>query len=325
MSQNKPPAGIVAELISLLKNITADGLMTEEQITEVDGWLAARPDCNLPQLELLRATSAALRAGGPISKEGRAAFHRAVERILPPEARKHSKTVRAARELAEQAKQKEARTNEQTAKRDAKEKARADAAAYRERNRVVYHTNFMVRGVSHENRQFTIQSHLKPDQIVYLVREPTNQYDRCAIQILIRQAGRSYDIGYVPRENTPTLAPLLDRPHKYIATCTKILAGELPVPIIDLKVYGPDADFEQEPAESVVPANRLAWTSHTWSELKASAQENTPPAPAVPERPMVSRTTSARRTEQRRVAPRLLLFWIGVCVLIMLLVLALRS
>ena len=105
----KKPVGIVTELVPLLKNITADGLMTDERITEVDAWLAAYPDCSLPPLELLRATSAAIRAEGPFPKKGGRHFHKAVEQVLPPEDRKHSKAVRKAHELADQAKQKEDR------------------------------------------------------------------------------------------------------------------------------------------------------------------------------------------------------------------------
>jgi hypothetical protein len=148
----KKPAGIVAELVSLLKTITADGQMTEERIAQVDSWLAARPECSLAPLELLRATSAAIRANGPISKEGSTAFHRAVEQVLPPDERRHSKAVRKARELADQAKQKEERIAELAARRAAKEKARADAAGARERNRVVFRSNFLAAGTSHDNR-----------------------------------------------------------------------------------------------------------------------------------------------------------------------------
>ena len=82
MSRTKPPVGIVAELVSLLKTVTADGLMTDERIAEVDAWLAAHTDCSLPALELLRATSTAIRADGAISKEGRKAFHKGVEQAL---------------------------------------------------------------------------------------------------------------------------------------------------------------------------------------------------------------------------------------------------
>jgi hypothetical protein len=40
----------------------------------------------------------------------------------------------------------------------------------------------------------------------------------------------------------------MDKPHKYIAECTKILAGEPGVPIVDVALYGPNADIEAYPA-----------------------------------------------------------------------------
>src|ERR1039458_7669110 len=172
----KKPVGIVAELVSILKAITADGQMTDERIAQVDAWLAAHPECSLAPLELLRATSVAIRANGPISKEGSTAFHKAVERVLPPDERRHSKAVRKARELADEAKKKTERTAQLAAKRAAKEKARADAAAARERNRAVFRSNFLAAGTSHGNRCSAIRSHLQEDQAVLLKREPHNAY-----------------------------------------------------------------------------------------------------------------------------------------------------
>jgi hypothetical protein len=244
----RKPAGIVAELVSLLKTITADGQMTDEQIAQVDAWLAVHPDSGLPPLELLRATSAAIRDHGLISKEGRKAFHKAVEKLLPTEDRRHSKTVRAARELADAARHKEERATAQVEKRAAKEKLRADAGETRERNRALYRANFPVSGTRHGNRRAIIKSFLQPGQPLNLVREPGNPDDRWAVRILVPHGGRADDIGYVPREIASILGPLMDKPHKYIAECTKILAGEPGVPIVDVALYGPNADIEAYPA-----------------------------------------------------------------------------
>ena len=204
-------------------------------------------------------------------------------------------------------------------KRAAKEKLRADAAEARERNRVVYRSNFLASGTSHENRCSAIRSHLKEDQAVILKREPHNEYDRCAIKIFAEHSGRLYDVGYVPREITPTLAPLMDRPHKYIATCTKILESDRLIPVIDLVLYGPNADFDQEAIEPPAIVTRKA--SRTWAELEAAQVgmhvhtadkvEESPPT-AQPDPPNYG----------HNFAPALL--WIGIVVLIVLLGIALR-
>lgn len=314
----KKPVGIVAELASLLKPITADGQMTEEQIIQVEAWLAAHPDCNPPALELLRATSAAIRSNGLVSKEGRKAFHKAVEQVLPPEDRRHSKTVRRARELADEAKQKEERTAELAAKRAAKEKARADAAAARERNRVVYRSNFLAAGTSHDNRCSAIRSHLKEDQAVVLKREPHNAYDRFAIKIFAQHSGRLYDVGYVPREITPTLAPLMDLPHKYIATCTKILENDRLIPVIDLVLYGPNADFDKP---IVSPAVVTSQAGRTCAELEAAMQG----MPTVRTPCEIDERLPTAQPDAHH-GPNVLavLLWVGVGVLVVLLGIALR-
>ena len=311
----RKPVGIVAELVSLLRTITADGQMTDERIAQVDAWLAVHPNCSLPPLELLRATSVAIRANGPVSREGKKAFHKAVEQILPPEDRRHSKTVRKARELADQAKQKEERVREQSTKRAAKAKARADAVATRERNRVVYRSNFLASGTSYNNRCSTIRSHLKEDQAVVLMREPHNEYDRCAIKIFAQRSGGLYDVGYVPREITPTLAPLMDQPHKYIATCTKILENDRLIPVIDLVLYGPDSDLGQpkfELSKPVIPT----WT---WAEMGAAAQLTIQTQPS-PSRQINGPSPHAQdQRQQHKLNVKPILLWVVLTVLIVIL------
>jgi hypothetical protein len=316
----KKPVGIVAELVSILKTIAADGQMTDERIAQVDAWLAAHPDCSLAPLELLRATSAAIRANGPISKEGSTAFHKAVEQALPPDERRQSKAVRKARELADEAKQKEERTAELATKRAAKEKARADAAAARERNRVLYRSNFLAAGTSHDNRCSAIRSHLKEDQAVVLKREPHNAYDRFAIKIFAQHSGRLYDVGYVPREITSTLAPLMDRPHRLIATCTKILENDRLIPIIDLVLYGPDADFNQAAIEPTAIASGKA--NLTWAQIEAEVPAKTE-GPVDTPPPVLNRAPVAQSQDQR-ITFRDALLWLGITIAIVLLGIALK-
>jgi hypothetical protein len=110
---------------------------------------------------------------------------------------------------------------------------------------------------------------LKEDQAVVLKREPRNAYDRFAIKIFAQHSGRLYDVGYVPREITPTLAPLMDLPHKYIATCTKILENDRLIPVIDLVLYGPNADFDKPIVSPVIVTSQA---SRTCAELEAAMQ-----------------------------------------------------
>jgi hypothetical protein len=318
----KKPVGAVAELASLLKSITVDGQITDEEIAHIDEWLAAHPDCVLAPLELLRATSAAIRANGPISKEGRKAFHKAVEQVLPPDERRHSKAVRKARELTEQAKQKEERTTELAEKRAAKEKARADAAANRERNRPLFQANFPVRGVMHGNRRKVIRAFLEQGQPVVLRREPNNVHDKWAVLILVPHDGYNDDIGYVPREIAATLGPLMDKPHKYVAECSVILPDEPRVPIIDVKLYGPEADVGQPVTPAPNPA-QYVWTSSTLSQSEATAQVRiqSPTTPRDTPPPLAQ----CHGGQQKRNIKPILLWMVLVVLIVILLGLTLRQ
>ena len=152
------------------------------------------------------------------------------------------------------------------------------------------------------------------------MREPRNEYDRYAIKVFAQNAGKLHDVGYVPREITPTLAPLMDRPHKYIATCTKILEGDRLIPVIDLVLYGPDADIHQPKPEFSKPAK----PARTWAELEAAAHVTMQATPATPS-PIneVAPISQCRDRQEFKLKP--ILFWAVLIVLVVILGIALRA
>jgi hypothetical protein len=250
MIQRKPN-GEVAELIAFVHPLVADGTIDSERINQIAAWLSERSTCTLPQFELLRTTMVLVGGDKAMTPEGRRALQKAIEAVLPPDLRRNVKAVRSAHEIAAKARDKEEREA-------ARNRERAERAETRERNRVLYRANFMVAGVSYENREYAIRNSLRASQTVLLLRERNNPHDLNAIRIGVRNwDGKTLDIGYVPREIAAIAAPILDRPHKYRAECTTILdKGRIPIPVVDIALYGPLAAIESTSAIPEIPPGR---------------------------------------------------------------------
>jgi hypothetical protein len=121
----------------------------------------------------------------------------------------------------------------------------------RDRNRSVGSFNFMVAGVTYQGRADLIDQYLRPEQAVFLLREPTNSYDRNAVEI---RTVHNVQIGYVPREYAAEMAGMLDAGFRQIAYCTKILEGKrAPIPVVQLALYRPEATVAGAVAPSEIP------------------------------------------------------------------------
>jgi hypothetical protein len=235
--------GIIAELISLLETVTADGTITESEAAELRVWLDENRDSELPAIDFLRTTLEQVLADGRVTPEERRALHMAVERVLPLELRERAKGRRAAQELLAKAREREERAA-----------SRQRAAEEREKNRSVFSANFMVAGVAYEGRSKVVDRHLRTGQTVFLARDPGNPHDGKAIEVRVAEG---YQVGFVPRDDASQMAPLLDAGHKQVARCTKILNGRrAPIPVVQANLYRPDATIEgaiSVPPRSILP------------------------------------------------------------------------
>jgi HIRAN domain-containing protein len=241
--------GIAAELLMLLETVTADGHISDTEAVELRDWLDLNRESNLPSIEFLRTTLFHILADGRVTTEERKALHLAVERVLPVELRQSVKAKRQATELVEKAQQREERTAE-----------RNRTAEERERNRRIDSANFMVAGVSHEGRASIVDRFLRVGQTVYLVREPSNQFDPNAIEIRLASG---HQIGHVPRGFAVGLAPVLDAGCKQMAYCTKILEGRIaPIPVVQADLYPIDASVRGAVDAAQIPARTSATTSN---------------------------------------------------------------
>jgi hypothetical protein len=232
--------GIIAELVSLLDDVTADGVITEAEARHLHQWLQDNADLTLKGVEFLRTCLNHVLQDGKITAEERLEVYKSVERILPQELKRGARERRAATETMEKARVR-------SEKAEAKELERAE----RERNRPTGSANFMVAGVLYERRAELVDRFAAVGQRVFLVREPTNVYDRCAIEVRLHNGAH---IGYVPREDAAYLSWMLDRVDRQEAYLTKILNGKrAPIPVIQVHAYNSDATIVGPVSQAEAP------------------------------------------------------------------------
>lgn len=220
-----------AELLSLCQTMTADGRLTEAEVTELRDWARAQSADDLPAIEHLGKVLEKIFADGVITDDEYLEIYRAVESILPPEARKEARTAR----LGVQA---EARATNRVAKEQERDKRREEAA----RLQPLAKANFMVAGVRYEGRQEIIAHSVTEGQTVRLERDPRNRFSRNAIKVLV---GDGQQIGFVPEEDARDLAPVLDQGVQQEAWITKILGYNAMIPVVQTYLYRTDVSLDE--------------------------------------------------------------------------------
>jgi HIRAN domain len=143
--------------------------------------------------------------------------------------------------LAAEAKTEAKRIREQARRAKAAEylRGREEKLQERLRNRIERSFNFVIAGLSHEDRYSRVIQYCHEGDEIDLQREPNHPYDPNAVRIL---APGGHEIGFAPRYFAEEMAPLLDEGKPYFARCTKILGGRMgPAPVVDVHVYGKEA------------------------------------------------------------------------------------
>lgn len=78
-------------------------------------------------------------------------------------------------------------------------------------------------GVTMENRQELIARHVQEGTEMLLVREPTNQYDKNAIKVVVKD--NNIQIGYLSRDVAEKFAPMLDKGRKVNSVICMVVTG----------------------------------------------------------------------------------------------------
>jgi hypothetical protein len=198
-----------AELLALCERITADGRVTDDEVKELEAWLARHETTDLPAVAFLRTCVSAILEDAIVTPSERRDLSQALERVLPPEQRRKAREARQKSEQEEWA-----------------------AAVEEEENTY----DFMVAGTRHDGRWKVIRERVRPGEQAELVRDYGNKFSANAIGV--RVAG-GLMVGYVPEFLAAEIAPLLDRSCEYEATFKKVLNARdgAPVPVVIVTVF----------------------------------------------------------------------------------------
>jgi|SRR5579863_994262 len=98
--------GVAAELLQILEEVTADGIITEDEVRALRAWLDSHDSQELA-FTFLRTILESVLAGGTMSPASLATLQRAIERVLPADLREKAQATRVAHELLEKTKRKE--------------------------------------------------------------------------------------------------------------------------------------------------------------------------------------------------------------------------
>jgi len=200
-----------AELLSLCQTITKDGQLSPQEVADLRAWLDERQAEELPALAHLRGTLAPVMEDACITPDEYLELYRAVETVLPPEARREAVAARQ---------------------------------AVQRQNRPIQSANFMVAGVRYEGRPAVILRDVSEGLNVSLMRDMDNDYSPNAIAVVTPSGGQ---IGFVPEDYAGQLAPLLDAGAKCRVNVTKILGrGHVPIPVVQAYLYDSAATLPAE-------------------------------------------------------------------------------
>jgi len=215
--------------------MTDDGILTDEEISELRTWLETNRSSDLPAIPFLVETVERILADGIVTTEERKELYSAIEKVLPPEARREATTQRRAVEAEEKQRGREQRDAVRQ-QQDAEKQLRIEE---NDRQRPLQRANFMVAGVHYEGRPEVIREYAQEFDTVYVKRDTQNKFSRNAIEVLLQNG---MQIGFVPEDDAPDLAPLLDKGCPHVAYITKMLTGgRVPIPVVQVCIYRVDA------------------------------------------------------------------------------------
>jgi hypothetical protein len=222
------PAGI--ELIALLTELSDDGVVTRDELARLRAWLEVERGVDFAACPFLYEIIDRVTGDGEITEDELDTLASAIERVLPPEIRKHA---------AERRKQQ--RTARREALKAARQVERAVMLEARERARPIHRGDFIVAGAGRSAERRAACEGLQAGERVVLEREPDNRHDANAILILNTVGD---ELGYVPREDAGVMAPLLDAGGWVEATVKKVIEARSghTLPVIISTMYRHDVE-----------------------------------------------------------------------------------
>ena len=230
------PAG--RELIDLLTELSADGNVSREEMERLRAWLEIDHGVDFPALAFLHEVIEQISLDGEVTEDELDRLALAIERVLPRDIRLAAtvrrKHLREARRVAQRETQRQTMIAARVERKASRDAARARAG-------LLYRAEWPVRGALRSAERREACERLIEGDTVKLEREPDSPHDSNAILILGHD---DCELGYVPRDEARTVAPLLDggaEADVIVSRLWETPEGQV-VPIVLAKVRRGDAD-----------------------------------------------------------------------------------
>jgi hypothetical protein len=237
-----------AELLSLCQTVTADGRLAPEEIAGLRQWLGDAAAAEMQAARFLRSVIEHVLADGRITPEEYQEVYRAVEAVLPFEARQQA---HAARQQAE--------SSDLPACAPATTVTSAVAGTAQPEQAPILDVTFMVAGVRQEGRPALIAQHARAGLAVTL--DPAATDSRSGDAVAVRLPG-GVQIGFVPAAEARQVVPLLQSGGHYSAHIVRIRSsGRNPIPVVQARLFpaAPAAMIPLAPVSSQPLAAARRW------------------------------------------------------------------
>jgi hypothetical protein len=237
-----------AELLSLCQVVTADGRLAPEEIDGLRHWLGDAEAAEMQAARFLRGVIERVLADGRITPEEYQEVYRAVEAVLPFEARQQA---HAARQHAE--------SSGLPTPAPATTETSAVAGTAQADQAPILDVTFMVAGVRQEGRPALIEHHAHAGLAVTL--DPAATGSRSGDAVAVRLPGGA-QIGIVPAAEARQVVPFLQSGGHYSAHIIRIRSsGRNPIPVVQARFFlaAPEAMIPPTPVSSQPLAAARRW------------------------------------------------------------------
>ena len=213
-----------AELLSLCQTVTADGRLAPEEIAGLRQWLDDAEAAELQAARFLRGVIERVLADGRITVEEYQEVYRAIEAVLPFEARQQAHTARA-----------QAESSGQPARMQAATTPASVAPAGHAGSTPSIDITFMVTGVRQEGRPALIEQRASAGLAVTLELAAAGSPSDEAIAVQLPDGTR---IGCVPAAEARQIVPLLRQGAHCSAHIVRIRSsGRSPIPVVQVRLF----------------------------------------------------------------------------------------
>jgi hypothetical protein len=223
-----------AELLSLCQTVTADGRLAPEEIAGLRHWLGDAEAAEMQAARFLRGVIERVLADGKITAEEYQEVYRAVEAVLPFEARQQA---HAAREQAE--------SSDLAARVQGSAAQDADAGVAQAESTPIVDVTFMVAGVRQQGRPALIGQRVSVGMAVTLELATAGSLGDQTIALKLPDGAQ---IGFVPAAESRRLIPLLRQGDPCSAHIVRIRSsGRSPIPVVRVQFF-PGATVATHPS-----------------------------------------------------------------------------